>query len=644
MINVSNLTKQFGHKILFENITIAFHPGKRYGLIGANGSGKSTLLKIISGEETASSGDVTIHKDIKVGTLLQDHFRFEDTRILDVVLMGKPELWKAMEEKEKLLEKDSHDEVTGHRLAELEDIVAHHDGYNAESFAAELLCGLGIAVELHNQKLKVLPGGFKLRALLAQALFKEPGLLLLDEPTNHLDILSICWLENFLKNNFKGTLLLVSHDHDFINGVCTNIADVDYETVTMYTGNYDQFIAAKELAMEQRERELGSQEKKKAEMQAFVDRFKAKATKARQAQSRQKQIDKMEEVVIKKSSRIFPNFRFEPLRPTGKRVLHVDNLAKSFKEKKVLTNVNLTVMRGEKVAIIGPNGIGKSTLLKIVLGEIEADAGEYEWGHEIIRSYFAQDHKELFKKNTDVYNWLHDIFPDETIGSIRGMLGKVLFSGDDVKKSVKSISGGESARLMLAKIMFEKGNVLILDEPTNHLDIEGIEALGKALKAYKGTILLVSHDRHFVSRIATRVLELHPEGMTDFSGSYQEYLESAGFDHLDRSNSPIKEKEKKEEKPSQNNLSYNEKKELKKKINQCKNKNRDLEKEIEKVEKELEKIDKLFCEKGFYEKKSRQEIDALNKKRAELQSVLEKTMNEWEKGVSALEKMEKAIA
>jgi len=532
MISLSNLSKYYGDQVLFEGVSLQFNRGERYGIVGANGCGKSTLLKILCGDESASDGDLSIPKRAILGVLKQDHFQYEEERILDVVMMGNAPLWSAMEEKEKILAK-AEDYFDGDRYAELEEIIVQGDGYGLEARAGEILEGLGIATAFHEQPLSTLSGGFKLRALLAQVLASEPDALLLDEPTNHLDILSIRWLEEFLQG-FRGVALLISHDHRFLDTVATTIVDVDYETIKSYPGNYAHFVRAKREERERREAEIEKREAEIAGHKAFVERFRAKASKARQAQSKLKAIDRIEIVPLPESSRRYPRFRFEQKRPSGKQVIEVKGLTKCYDDLTVLDGIDLTIQRGDRIAIIGPNGIGKSTLLKLMIGEISADSGSVEWGYETHPGYVAQDHKEqIGSHRQSLDDWLGQFCPAQGIGFVKGQLAAVLFSGDESKKKLEALSGGEAARLMFARQAVEKPNVLILDEPTNHLDLEAIEALVRAIKEYEGTLIFVSHDRWFVNELATRIIEITPEGVRDFSGSYDEYLARAGEDHLD---------------------------------------------------------------------------------------------------------------
>ncbi len=538
MIIATNLAMSYGAKILFTDVNVHIKNGNRYGLVGSNGAGKSTFFKVLIKEEEASIGEVNIVKKARIGCLKQDQFIYENTSIINTVIAGRSELWQALQEKEKILENDQLegeqcDEESGYRLGELEQIIADNDGYISEIFAIELLLGLGIQEKYHHQPLSVLSGGYKLRVLLAQSLFNNPDILLLDEPTNHLDIVSIYWLENYLKQKFKGALVFISHDLAFLNNISTHILDIDYGTIKTYTGNYDIFIRDKQLIADQKLKDLTNIEKKIATMQVFVDKFRASASRSKQSSSREKQIEKMELPDIQKSSRISPYFNFKQKRPSGKLVLQVKGISKNYENKKILNNVSFTVKRGEKIVIIGPNGIGKSTLLKILLGKIFSDLGSYEWGYETQISYFAQDHHELLNENINVIDWLSNQIPTENDNTLRSILGQLLFRKDEVTKNILNLSGGEGARLLLAKIILEEGNILVLDEPTNHLDIESKHMLKNSLIKYLGTLILVTHDRDFASSIATRIIALSHQTITDFKGKYQEYLAKYSNDYLD---------------------------------------------------------------------------------------------------------------
>ncbi len=552
VIVLDKLTKRFGPKILFENVSLQFDPGKRYGVTGANGAGKSTLLEMLAGQEDSDAGSVEIPHGLRLGVLEQNHSIYDKERILDTVMAGKAELWAAMAEKEKLLAGEVDDQV-GIRLGELEGIIAEHDGYSAEGQAAELLAGLGIPAERHADPMRSLPSGYKLRVLLAKVLFGRPDVMLLDEPTNHLDLESIHWLIKFLVDEFSGTLLVVSHDRHFLNSVATHIADIDFRTIAIYTGNYADFVSAKYENQQRAEAVAQSAKKKIGELQDFVQRFGSHASKSKQAQSRLKQIEKLEEVVetkgAKRSSLIRPYVRFDFEKPSGRDVVRVEGVRKAFGNKVVLDGVSLNVNRGDRIAVLGRSGIGKSTLLKTMVGAykgldaetrpyvLSADAGEVRWGHDASVGYFAQDHHEALgetAKGTTPYEWLYRFDTRRPQEEIRAILGRLLFSGDSALKPTEALSGGEAARLLLGKCVLGRHNVLVLDEPTNHLDIESIEGLLEGLQKFEGTVLFVSHDHHFVSRLATRVLELHdrePGDMkpgcmvSEYGGTYDEFLE-----------------------------------------------------------------------------------------------------------------------
>lgn len=532
MLDVKNIGMQYGPKSLFLNVDLILLPTQRYGIVGANGTGKSTFLKILSGEEQASHGSVEKAKSLKTGILKQDHFRYENDRLIDVVIRGNPVLWEALTEKEALYCKETFTEEDGYRLSELEEIVMNQGGYEAESTAKNLLTGLGITEKFHYGPLSALSGGYKLRVLLAQVLYQQPDIMLLDEPTNHLDIVSIAWLEEFLKTSFKGLLIFISHDKSFLNNLSTNILDIDYDTVTDYPGNYDKFCFSKEERLRLKQSELKNQEKRIDALQGFVDRFGAKASKATQAASRQKMIDRIELVEIKDSNICKPYFNFHQKRPSGKSVVKVEQLHKKFGERILLNNVSFTIQRGDKCAIVGPNGIGKSTLLKILLNELETDQGAFEWSDTVSVGYFAQDYRTQLDPEKSIWQWMEDnvAAPSQ---EMRKILGQVLFRGSDVDKKIAVLSGGESARLIMAKLILEKHNVLIFDEPTNHLDLESIDALIEAIQDFPGAVLFVSHNRYFIDYISTRVLVLTEQyGVQNYLGNYNDYLEQFGKDYL----------------------------------------------------------------------------------------------------------------
>jgi ATPase subunit of ABC transporter with duplicated ATPase domains len=524
MFSLNKLSMSYGQKLLFYDVDLTLNTNTRYALVGANGSGKSTFLKLITGEEESLSGTVSYPKDAIIGWLKQDQFRYEDTAITDIVIQGKPQLWQALFEKEQLLAATEWDDQVGHRLGELEEVIGHYNGYSAEALAEKLLVGLGVHPDYHRQPLKALSGGFKLRVLLAQALFQEPDILLLDEPTNHLDITSIAWLEKYLRTEFPGLLVFISHDMEFINRLADYILDIDYGDIRQYSGYYHKFLAEKKLVEEQVQHTKKLAEKRIAELQGFINRFGASATKAKQAQSRAKMIEKIEIPDVKHSSRIAPYFHFKPHRPSGKQVLRAMGLSKNYDEKKIFSNINLQILRGEKIAVIGANGMGKSTLIKVLLNKTDHQEGNFEWGYETHINYFSQDHHDLLDKHQSVLTWMSEQVTNHSEQNIRKTLGQVLFTKDEIEKDILSISGGEAARLLLAKISLESGNVLILDEPTNHLDLEATEALVDALVEYKGTLIFVSHNRHFIDKIANRILYISPDKkLKDFKGKYTDF-------------------------------------------------------------------------------------------------------------------------
>lgn len=628
MIAVSNLSKHYADHTLFAGVSLQFDPGHRYGVVGANGSGKSTLLKILAGEESASEGDISLPRRATLGVLKQDHFRYENDRILDVVMMGSAELWSAIQEKERILARAA-DHFDGDRYAELEDVILRRGGYTLEARAGEILEGLGIATELHPQALSTLSGGFKLRVLLAQVLASEPDVLLLDEPTNHLDILSIRWLERFLEE-FSGAALVVSHDHRFLDNVATSIVDVDYETIKIYPGNYEAFMRAKREDRERREKEIAKREAQIADRKAFVERFRAKATKARQAQSKLKQIDRIEIESLPQTSRRYPHFRFQQRRPSGRQVLAIEEVSKRYDDNPVLESVTLTVMRGERVAIIGANGIGKSTLLRVAMGEIEPEGGSVTWGYETHPGYVAQDQRaQLGASPQTVASSLANACPGESIGFVRGHLGAVLFSGDDVDKKLTALSGGEAARLVFARQVVEQPNVLVLDEPTNHLDLEAIESLVTGLRAYEGTLIFVSHDRWFVGELATRIIELTPEGLNDFPGTYEEYLERCGDDHLDAQVALRKARAaKRERKPTKPKgrgpaTDRRERKRIEARLGE-------VTEALQAAETRIAELNELFCDPAFFERTPGDERAARQGEHRELTARAQELMQEWE--------------
>ena len=530
VLSTNNITMQFGSKPLFENISVKFGNGNRYGLIGANGSGKSTFMKIIGGDLVPTSGNVALDPHERLGKLRQDQFAFESFTVLDTVIMGHTELWEIKQERDRIYSLPEMSEEDGFKVADLETQYAEMDGYSAESRAGELLLGVGIPIEQHYGLMSEIAPGWKLRVLLAQALFSNPDILLLDEPTNNLDIDTIRWLEDTL-NERESTMIIISHDRHFLNMVCTHMADLDYGELRIYPGNYDDYMTASTQA---RERLLADNAKKKAqisELQSFVSRFSANASKSKQATSRARQIEKIKLEEVKASSRQNPFIRFEQDKKLFRNALVVENLTKGFDNGPLFNNLNLMVEVGEKVAILGTNGIGKTTLIKTLMGELTPEQGEIKWSENANIGYYAQDHEYEFDDELTVFDWMSQwkqSTDDEQ--AVRSVLGRLLFSQDDIKKKVKVLSGGEKGRMLFGKLMMQKPNIIVMDEPTNHLDMESIESLNMALELYQGTLFFVSHDREFVSSLATRIVEITPEKVIDYTGNYEDYLRSQGIE------------------------------------------------------------------------------------------------------------------
>lgn len=537
MLSTANITMQFGGKPLFENVSVKFTEGNRYGLIGANGCGKSTFMKILGNDLEASGGSVIREGMIRLGKLRQDQFAFEDVRVLDVVMMGHEEMWAAMTERDAIYANPEATEEDYMRAADLEARFAEFDGYTAEARAGELLLGAGIALEQHQGPMREIAPGWKLRVLLAQALFGDPDVLLLDEPTNNLDIDTIRWLEDLL-NDRDSTMIIISHDRHFLNQVCTHMADVDYGEIRIYPGNYDDYMLA---STESRARLMAANAKSKdrvSELQEFVRRFAANKSKAKQATSRRKLIEKIqsEAVDVRPSSRQNPFIRFEQAKQLYRQAVHLQSVVKSYEGgKPVLSKVSLMVEAGEKIAIVGPNGAGKSTLVKALIGEdlggVGVDAGLVKWSENAQIGYMAQDVYPEFEKSSTLTEWLQRFAQEgDDDQALRSILGRLLFSGDDVHKVVSVLSGGEKHRMSFGRLMLERANVLIMDEPTNHLDMESIESLQMALEKFQGTLFVVSHDREFVNAVANRIWSMTGDGtVTDFKGSYDEYLSSQGI-------------------------------------------------------------------------------------------------------------------
>ncbi|KAB7671142.1 ABC-F family ATP-binding cassette domain-containing protein [Bacillus sp. B1-b2] len=530
MITVTNVGLRYGDRKLFEDVNIKFNPGNCYGLIGANGAGKSTFLKILSGELEAQSGNVALGPGERLAILKQNHFEYEEHEVLKVVIMGHTRLYQVMQEKDAIYMKENFTDEDGMKAAELEGEFAELNGWEAESEAAILLKGLGIGEDLHQKTMAELSGSEKVKVLLAQALFGQPDVLLLDEPTNHLDLHAIKWLEEFLIN-FENTVIVVSHDRHFLNKVCTHIADLDYGKIQVYVGNYDFWYESSQLASRMANDANKKKEEKIKELQNFIARFSANASKSKQATSRKKLLDKINLDDIKPSSRKYPYVAFTPEREIGNDLLRVDGLTKTIDGEKVLDNISFIMNKDDKIALVGANELAKSTLFRILAGELEPDSGSYKWGITTSQSYFPADNSEYFsKEESTLVDWLRQYSPqDETESFLRGFLGRMLFSGEEVMKNPSVLSGGEKVRCMLSKMMLSGANVLLLDEPTNHLDLESITALNNGLISFKGSMIFASHDHQFVSTIANRILEITPSGLVDKQMNYDEYLEDVSL-------------------------------------------------------------------------------------------------------------------
>ncbi len=530
MIAVSDLSLRFGKRTLFEHVTIKFKPGYCYGIVGANGAGKSTFLKLLSGQLKQDEGDIVLDPGVKMGILSQDQYGFEEDTVLDVVLMGREELYKISREKDALYAKPSMTQAEGERAAFLEAEFMEKDGYTVAAQAGEMLEGLGIETSKHEWKMKQLAGGWKLRVLLAQILYKAPDLLMLDEPTNHLDIQAINWLEDYL-NAYEGTIIMVSHDRHFLNRICTHIVDVDRQKITSYAGNYDFFVAMSKQALDAKTGENARKEKRIAELKEFIARFSANASKSAQATSRAKLLDKIELEEIVPSSRQYPRLQFKVKSELGKDVVSVEGLSKGFGDLQVLKGIDLSLQNGERLAVLGPNGAGKTTFLKCLLSAwddgsrgLAPDAGSIKWGSSVRLSSMPQDAKEELGQDCSMVQWLKQFAPQEENQVIRGILGRMLFSGEQQEKNIKVLSGGECQRLILSRMMLEGGNVLMLDEPTNHMDLESIESMADSFSSFPGAVIFTSHDQDLISRVATRILALRMDGSwVDFKGSYEEY-------------------------------------------------------------------------------------------------------------------------
>lgn len=524
MISTNGISLRFGKRALFEDVNIKFTPGNCYGLIGANGAGKSTFLKILAGEIDPSAGEVVITPGERLAVLKQDHFEYDEYEALKVVIMGHTRLYAIMEEKDALYAKADFSEEDGMRAAELEGEFAELNGWDAETEAARLLNGLGVKGHLHNEKMQNLSAVEKLKVLLARALFGNPDILLLDEPTNHLDVEAIRWLEDFLYD-FENTVIVVSHDRHFLNKVCTHIADIDFGNIKLYVGNYDFWFESSQLALQLAKEANKKKEEKIKDLQRFIERFSSNASKAKQATSRKRQLEKLTLEDIKPSSRKYPYLDFKPHREAGDQLLSVENLCFSQDGEEILKDVTFTVNKGDKIALVGPLGLAKTALFKILMGELTADSGSYKWGASTTQAYFPKDNSDYFDVDLNLVDWLRQYSPDQEESFVRGFLGRMLFSGEETQKSARVLSGGEKVRCMLARTMLGGANVLLLDEPTNHLDLEAITALNNGLIKFSGTMLFISQDHQFVETIATRIIEITPEGLVDRQITYDEYLD-----------------------------------------------------------------------------------------------------------------------
>ena len=525
MLKTHDISLRFGKRILFEEVTTKFSPGNCYGVIGANGAGKSTLLKVLSGEIEPSSGNISISSGQRIAVLKQNQYEFDEFKVRETVLMGHKKLFKIMEEKDAIYAKSDFSNEDGMRVSDLEDEFAELNGWEAESEVSTLLSGLGIADELHEKNMTELSGKEKVKVLLAQALFGNPDIMLLDEPTNHLDIQSINWLEEFLIK-FKNTVIVVSHDRHFLNNVCTHMADIDYGKVTVYTGNYDFWLESSQLALQQTRDANKKTEAKRKELEAFVARFSANASKSKQATSRKKTLEKMVIEQIKPSSRKMPFIRFTPERPIGNNVLTINNLSKRVDGEVALNDITLTINNDDKIAFVGVHDLAKTALFEILMGEDKADSGDYTWGTTAIRSFLPKDNSEFFNDDVTLIDWLRQYSKEKDNHFIRGFLGRMLFTGEESLKKANILSGGEKVRIMQSKMMLSGANVLLLDEPTNHLDLEAITALNNGLIEFNGVIMFVSHDHQFLQTIANRIIEITPNGVIDKKMSFDEYLEN----------------------------------------------------------------------------------------------------------------------
>lgn len=611
----------YGDRVLFQGVSLHFATRRRYGLVGANGAGKTTFLKLVKGIASPTDGLVQIPADARVELLDQNFSKYDGKIIIDLVMMGEQELWEALKKKEKLLAKGDLTEKEVKTLTHLEETIQHKGGYRAEARASSLLSGLGIPTKKHRDDLDTLSGGYKLRVLLAQLLFVQPEILLLDEPTNYLDIFSIRWLERYLLD-YPGTVILSSHDRFFLNKVCQEVIDIDYGEMRRYVGSFDHFLKEKKREVIVKEQELQSLAKRKKELQRFIDRFKAKASKARQASSRERMIEKLEEeeqgVALFPSSRQYPRFNFPIHRPSGRQAVTTKGISKRYEEKTVLKEVSFEALRNERIAIVGANGMGKSTLLEIITGHLEADEGTSRYGPHVSPAYFPQNFSRLLNKELSLYEWISHQAKKIGEEKVRLALGQMLFDEHAVHRKIEALSGGEAARLVFASISLSKQNLLLLDEPTNHLDMEAVDALIKALKSYEGTLIVVSHNRYFISEVANRIIEILPEGIHDFSGGYEEFILRHEQDLQD-----IKVAKEKKGNQSKRREERKERNRLKREIER-------LEKEISDLETEIEKINVILSAPNFYDTTPLDKIQSTLNKKVKIEKKREEALNLWE--------------
>jgi len=625
MISLQNLGMSYGERDLFSKVSLQLNEGVRYGITGANGSGKSTLLKIIAGRDVPTEGKVDIQKGTRIAYLEQNLPLESGETAIQIVVAGDEILAKALAERDNPHADPSH-------AGEVEEIIMSRDGYRAESEAARLLSGLGLPDAVHNIPASKLSGGQLMRVLLARSLFAKGEVLLLDEPTNHLDMPGIKWLENFILYEFQGMLLLITHDRGFLSALSEQILDVDYKTITIFNMNYNRFVGARTLAAGQKEREAEAAKRKIAELTEFIDRFKAKASKARQAQSRVKQVEKIEVPEIIPSSRRKPSFNFRYERESGRDVLTVHNVAMQFTETPLFQGAEFLLRKGDKAAIIGPNGHGKTTLLKIIAGELKAIEGTVHFGHEARIGYYAQVHEELRKLGEPLHEHLHQLHREKAVKDVRGSLGLMLFEGDEQKKKLSALSGGEMARFVFADLMLQKPNILVLDEPTNHLDIEGIEALEEALANYPGTVLMVSHDRAFIKRVCTRVFELKNGGLTELNAGVRA-LDAT--DATEEKAQPTAREKAEAALQAETNGNYENRKKAKSEAGKTQTRIKKLEEAISAHEAAIADLDALFADGARIQKLSPEDIRLKSAERSEQQKQLEEKVAEWEGLVAA---------